>query len=65
MSKKNPLDPSEQFAKAIGGRKICRMCTPFERTRFMHIGSGEHPRCSDIECGCSCQDAARREARKN
>ena len=59
MTKRNLLDPAEAFAKAIGSKKVCAKCTPFERARFMGHGSGDHLQCSDPECGCRCQDNAR------
>ena len=53
------LDP-DAIAKAVGGRKVCRTCTPFERLRFMgQRDSARHPRCDDLECGCCCQDTGR------
>lgn len=60
MTKRKLLDPSVQIAKGLGVRIICRECTPRMRARLMRIGPWEHPSCGDIECGCVCQDEARR-----
>jgi hypothetical protein len=59
VTKRNPLDPAEVFAKMVGGRKVCRECTPFTRARLMGSGDGKHPACEDRECGCRCQDGTR------
>lgn len=56
MTKKNLLDPSNQIAKALGARKICTVCAPFERARLTGRGPQPHPRCEDVSCGCSCWD---------
>lgn len=39
---------------------VCSTCTPFARELFTDSGAGTHPRCGDLECGCKCQDEARR-----
>lgn len=54
-SKKNPLDPREQIATALGGRVVCEWCKPHFRARLERRSSG-HTRCGDLHCGCHCQD---------
>ncbi|HSX22889.1 MAG TPA: hypothetical protein VLE97_08970 [Gaiellaceae bacterium] len=55
MSKKSPLDPRHQFAKAIGGKLVCEWCSPHFRARLEGRPS-DHTRCDDLDCGCHCQD---------
>ena len=54
-SKRNPLDPRDQIAKALGARRICPWCAPHFRARLEGRPS-EHMRCDDFSCGCHCQD---------
>jgi hypothetical protein len=53
--KRNPLDPREQIAAALGGRPVCPWCAPHFRAR-LEGRSGDHTRCDDLHCGCHCQD---------
>jgi hypothetical protein len=53
--KRNPLDPREQFAAAIGARRVCEWCAPHFRARLEGRVS-DHTRCDDLHCGCHCQD---------
>ena len=55
MRKRNPLDPHEQFAAAVGARRVCEWCAPHFRARLEGRGS-DHTRCDDLHCGCHCQD---------
>ena len=54
-ARSNPLDPHEQFAAAIGARRVCEWCAPHFRARREGRGS-DHTRCDDLHCGCHCQD---------
>jgi hypothetical protein len=58
MTKRNPLDPHDAFAKAMGARRVCATCAPHLRAQFAGKPS-DHLRCNDQECGCRCQDAGR------
>ena len=54
-SKRNPLDSREQFAAAMGARRVCEWCAPHFRAKLEGRGS-DHTRCDDLHCGCHCQD---------
>jgi hypothetical protein len=61
MTKKpNLLDPKVAIAKALGGRAVCYKCAPYERERFLGRGPQAHLRCDEADCGCICQDDARK-----
>lgn len=55
MTKRNPLDPREQIAVALGARLVCQWCYPHFKAR-LEGRSSDHERCNDFECGCYCQD---------
>ena len=55
MTKKNPLDPRDQIADALGARRVCEWCTPHFRAKLEGRPS-DHTRCDDFDCGCHCQD---------
>jgi hypothetical protein len=55
MTKRNPLDPRDQLAKALGARRVCAWCHPHFRARLEGRPS-DHTPCDDLECGCHCQD---------
>lgn len=55
MTKRNPLDPREQIASALGARPVCVWCMPHFRARLEGKPS-DHTRCDDLDCGCHCQD---------
>jgi hypothetical protein len=55
MTKRNPLDPREQIAAALGARRVCAWCTPHFRAQ-LEGRRCDHTRCDDFECGCHCQD---------
>ncbi len=55
MTKRKPLDPREQIAAALGGRRVCQWCHPHFKARLEGRPS-DHTRCDDFDCGCHCQD---------
>lgn len=54
-TKRNPLDPHQRIAAAIGGKRVCLWCAPHFRARLERRPS-DHSRCNDFDCGCHCQD---------
>ena len=57
MTKRNPLDPRNQVAAALGAKRVCKWCDPHFRARLEGRPS-DHTPCDslDFDCGCHCQD---------
>jgi len=54
-TKRNPLDPHQRIAAALGATRVCQWCAPHFRARLEYRPS-DHTRCNDFDCGCHCQD---------